>query len=204
MWGQCHGQNVLTPVKTNFTNVDDVFACFSCPPCSYRPIISGLINFAWINKDLIVYLTWSAEGCSSSPSVSTCIESKFDDPVWSESCNYYESLLRWSAGNRRPQASCGGKKYLCPQSYSENEIRVFQVNATWWPLEGNTNKVTWTVFKTPFIDTIVHYSVIELKNHSYQIYHAFIKYLYTDRVELNSSALVGQCKGLVTTVLSVN
>ncbi|CAI9560252.1 unnamed protein product, partial [Staurois parvus] len=36
MWGPCRGQIILSPLLTNFTCTDDVFACFSNPPVMWR------------------------------------------------------------------------------------------------------------------------------------------------------------------------
>ena len=37
MWGLCRNQNILTPLETTFSSLDEVFAGFSFPPCSWRP-----------------------------------------------------------------------------------------------------------------------------------------------------------------------
>ena len=38
MWGQCRGQAVVSPVETPFKSMHDVFACYSTPPVTYKPI----------------------------------------------------------------------------------------------------------------------------------------------------------------------
>ncbi|ODN05802.1 RCC1 and BTB domain-containing protein 1 [Orchesella cincta] len=38
MWGQCRGQAVVSPVETLFKSMHDVFACYSTPPVTYKPI----------------------------------------------------------------------------------------------------------------------------------------------------------------------
>ncbi|XP_038050158.1 RCC1 and BTB domain-containing protein 1-like [Patiria miniata] len=38
MWGQCRGQSVTSPLPTKFTCLDDVFACFSSPAVTWRPL----------------------------------------------------------------------------------------------------------------------------------------------------------------------
>ncbi|PIK54230.1 putative RCC1 and BTB domain-containing protein 1 [Apostichopus japonicus] len=38
MWGQCRGQSTTSPIKTKFSCLDDVFACFSSPPVTWRPL----------------------------------------------------------------------------------------------------------------------------------------------------------------------
>ena len=37
MWGECCHQNVVTPLETDLQSVDDVFARFASPNCSWRP-----------------------------------------------------------------------------------------------------------------------------------------------------------------------
>ena len=41
MWGMCRGQNVLSPLETIFSSLDEVFACFALPPCTWRPLSLG-------------------------------------------------------------------------------------------------------------------------------------------------------------------
>ena len=41
MWGMCRGQNVLSPLETTFSSLDEVFACFALPPCTWRPLSLG-------------------------------------------------------------------------------------------------------------------------------------------------------------------
>ncbi|XP_032831091.1 RCC1 and BTB domain-containing protein 1 isoform X1 [Petromyzon marinus] len=36
VWGQCRGQSIAAPRLTQFTNTDDVFACFASPPVMWR------------------------------------------------------------------------------------------------------------------------------------------------------------------------
>uniref|UniRef100_UPI003590129A RCC1 and BTB domain-containing protein 1 isoform X2 n=1 Tax=Myxine glutinosa TaxID=7769 RepID=UPI003590129A len=36
MWGQCRGQPVVSPRLMKLPSTDDVFACFSCPPVTWR------------------------------------------------------------------------------------------------------------------------------------------------------------------------
>lgn len=38
MWGQCRGQSITSPVKTKFSCLDDMFACFSTPAVTWRPL----------------------------------------------------------------------------------------------------------------------------------------------------------------------
>ena len=38
MWGQCRGQSVVSPTDTPFKNMHDVFACFSTPAVTWKPI----------------------------------------------------------------------------------------------------------------------------------------------------------------------
>ena len=42
MWGQCRGQSILSPMETNFDNLDDVFACFASPATMWRPLVIGV------------------------------------------------------------------------------------------------------------------------------------------------------------------
>ena len=44
MWGQCRGQSVPSPVETLFISLHDVFACYSTPPVTYRPIESKVVD----------------------------------------------------------------------------------------------------------------------------------------------------------------
>ena len=36
MWGQARGQSITSPLLTQFTSTDDVFAAFSAPPITWR------------------------------------------------------------------------------------------------------------------------------------------------------------------------
>lgn len=38
MWGQCRGQAVVSPVETLFKSLHDVFACYSTPAVTHKPI----------------------------------------------------------------------------------------------------------------------------------------------------------------------
>ena len=42
MWGQCHGQSVVTPTETPFTSVHEVFACFASPSVTHIPMITEI------------------------------------------------------------------------------------------------------------------------------------------------------------------
>ncbi|CAI7994402.1 RCC1 and BTB domain-containing protein 1 [Geodia barretti] len=44
MWGVCRGQNVLSPMETNFSSLDEVFACFASPPCTWKPLSLGTVT----------------------------------------------------------------------------------------------------------------------------------------------------------------
>ncbi|PIO13778.1 hypothetical protein AB205_0152720, partial [Aquarana catesbeiana] len=46
MWGPCRGQIILSPLLTNFTCTDDVFACFSNPPVMWRMLSVGVTQTA--------------------------------------------------------------------------------------------------------------------------------------------------------------
>ena len=39
MCGLCRSQNILSLMETTFTSIADVFACFSTPPCSWKPLL---------------------------------------------------------------------------------------------------------------------------------------------------------------------
>jgi RCC1 and BTB domain-containing protein len=41
MWGLCRGQNILLPVETSFSSLDEVFACFGSPACTWKPLSLG-------------------------------------------------------------------------------------------------------------------------------------------------------------------
>ena len=42
MWGQCHGQSVVSPTETPFTSVHEVFACFATPSVTHIPMITEI------------------------------------------------------------------------------------------------------------------------------------------------------------------
>ena len=50
MWGECYHQNIVTPLETTLPSVDEVYARFASPPCSWRPFLSGKL------KILILYM----------------------------------------------------------------------------------------------------------------------------------------------------
>lgn len=37
MWGECCHQSVVTPLETDLKSVDDVFAKYASPNCSWKP-----------------------------------------------------------------------------------------------------------------------------------------------------------------------
>ena len=47
MWGQCRGQSILSPLKTRFDSLDDVFACFASPASMWRPLVIGECSAGW-------------------------------------------------------------------------------------------------------------------------------------------------------------
>ncbi|XP_072254755.1 RCC1 and BTB domain-containing protein 1 [Pyxicephalus adspersus] len=57
MWGPCRGQIILSPLLTNFTCTDDVFACFSNPPVMWRMLSIGWggVRFRVEGKDIHVH-----------------------------------------------------------------------------------------------------------------------------------------------------
>ena len=41
MWGMCRSQNVLSPLETPFSTLDEVFAYFASPASMWRTVVLG-------------------------------------------------------------------------------------------------------------------------------------------------------------------
>ncbi|KAM9766765.1 RCC1 and BTB domain-containing protein 1 isoform 2-T3 [Menidia menidia] len=52
MWGQCRGQAIVLPHLTNFSNTDDVFACFATPSVMWRLISMEQDDFMTVTEAL--------------------------------------------------------------------------------------------------------------------------------------------------------
>jgi RCC1 and BTB domain-containing protein len=127
MWGVCRGQNVLSPMETNFSSLDEVFACFASPPCTWKPL--------------------SLESDDSSGIVS-CIAGRFNDPNTSDLSFVIE-----------------GKKIYVHRAILRMRCEYFNSmfqQGRWNESEKDT---------------------IEIQQFTYTVYHAFLKYLYTDSVD---------------------
>ena len=61
MWGQCRGQSILSPLKTRFSLLDDVFACFASPASMWRPLIIGEWTAGWAGLEggVLVLTCWA-------------------------------------------------------------------------------------------------------------------------------------------------
>ena len=104
MWGECCHQNVVTPLETDLQSVDDVFARFASPNCSWRPFWGKnsdticSLSLLFENKahtcpvvDMCKYIYFfmfffSTLGTGIPEierhnNVSKCIENRFNDPV---------------------------------------------------------------------------------------------------------------------------
>ncbi|KAM4560343.1 RCC1 and BTB domain-containing protein 1 isoform 2-T2 [Odontesthes bonariensis] len=52
MWGQCRGQSIVVPHLTQFTDTDDVFACFATPSVTWRLISLDQDDFMTVTEAL--------------------------------------------------------------------------------------------------------------------------------------------------------
>lgn len=42
MWGQCHGQSIVSPTETPFKSVHEIFAFFATPNVTYKPMVTEI------------------------------------------------------------------------------------------------------------------------------------------------------------------
>lgn len=78
MCGLCRSQNILSLMETRFTSIADVFACFSTPPCSWKPL---LLASETTDPKINLKTLLLKGGDKIYENVSKCIETKFNDPV---------------------------------------------------------------------------------------------------------------------------
>lgn len=142
MWGACRGQNVLLPLETRFTSLDDVFAGFSTPSCTWRTV-QPMPDAAVDNGGLV-----------------KCIAGRFDDINTSD--------LTIVVGERKIFVHKAILRMRCEYFYS-----MFQ-QGRWREAEKNQ---------------------VEISQFSYPVYYAFLKYLYTDKLDdLSSEHVVALCE----------
>jgi RCC1 and BTB domain-containing protein len=44
MWGQCHGQSIVTPTDTPFKSVHEIFAFFGTPSVTFKPMVTEMCS----------------------------------------------------------------------------------------------------------------------------------------------------------------
>ena len=63
MWGQCHGQAIVTPTETPFKSVHEICAFFATPSVTFKPMVTEI---------------------NSGPSLLDSLKLAFDDPNTSD------------------------------------------------------------------------------------------------------------------------
>ncbi|XP_031564705.1 RCC1 and BTB domain-containing protein 1-like [Actinia tenebrosa] len=134
MWGHCRGQAVTTPTETNFTKMNEVFACFSSPPLMHKPLVIEREDTRTVGK---------------------CVGEAFNDQETSD--------LTFMIEGKPVYVHKAVLKIRC-----EHFRTMFQSH---W---GEDEK-----------------DVIEITQFSFVVYEAFLKYLYTDKVELIPEDAIG-------------
>ncbi|XP_039252770.1 RCC1 and BTB domain-containing protein 1-like isoform X2 [Styela clava] len=134
MWGQLRMQSTAQPILTDFSSVDAVFAGFSSPPVSWRPMV--------LSKE-------------SEPSVQQSIACAFNDETTSD--------LRIVADGKVIYVHKALLKIRC-----DYFRRMFQSH---WD-ENTQDKV-------------------EIIGYSFPVVYSFLKWLYTDTVELPPEDAIG-------------
>lgn len=134
MWGQARGQSITSPLLTQFTSTDDVFAAFSAPPITWR---TNTVN--------------QMKGSR----VINCIANSFDDVV---TCDV--------KFNVEGKDICVHKSIL--------KIRCEHFRSMFQPCWDESGK-----------------DIVEISQYPYSVYKAFLKYLYTDRVDLLPDEAIG-------------
>lgn len=127
MWGQCRGQIVLQPILTPYSSLHEVFACYSTPSITYKPL-----TVAW----------------DHGTKVYDSIKSSFDDQSTSD------LIIRVEGKDIYVHKAL--LKIRCQHFRS-----MFQYN---WQEDSR--------------------NVLEIEQFSYTVYRAFLRYLYTDQVDL--------------------
>lgn len=69
MWGKCRERLILTPIRTPFSKIHDVFASFASPSVMHEPLDVQQVHQ--------VHQAHQGE----KPSITKCIMQAFDDPV---------------------------------------------------------------------------------------------------------------------------
>lgn len=134
MWGQLRMQSTAQPILTDFGNVDAVFAGFSSPPISWRPMV--------LSRD-------------SEPSVQQSIACAFNDETTSD--------LKIVADGKVIHVHKALLKIRC--DYFQ---RMFQSH---WDESGQDK--------------------VEIIGYSFPVVYSFLKWLYTDTVELPPEDAIG-------------
>ncbi|CAH1401548.1 unnamed protein product [Nezara viridula] len=135
MWGQCRGQIVLQPILTPYNSLHEVFACYSTPSITYKPL-----TVAW----------------DHGTKVYDSIKSSFDDQSTSD------LIIRVEGKDIYVHKAL--LKIRCQHFRS-----MFQYN---WQEDSR--------------------NVLEIEQFSYTVYRAFLRYLYTDQVDLPPEQALGK------------
>ncbi|KDR17139.1 RCC1 and BTB domain-containing protein 1-like isoform X2 [Zootermopsis nevadensis] len=100
MWGQCRGQSIISPTETPFTSLHDVFACFSTPSVSWKPMEVDLDAGEKITDSLKL-----AFDDSSSSDLTITVSGKpihVHKAVLKIRCQYFRSMFQdhWEEDNK--------------------------------------------------------------------------------------------------------
>ncbi|BES95734.1 Hypothetical protein chromosome condensation (RCC1) and BTB (POZ) domain containing protein [Nesidiocoris tenuis] len=127
MWGQCRGQCVVEPTLTPFTSLHEVFACYSLPSVTYKPVV----------------ISWDQD-----TTVESSLKAAFDDQATSDLIIQVE-----------------GKEIYVHKSVLKIRCQHFR-----------------SMFQNHWEED--RKNVLEITQFTYPVYRAFLRYLYTNQVDL--------------------
>ncbi|XP_042698659.2 RCC1 and BTB domain-containing protein 2 isoform X3 [Chrysemys picta bellii] len=176
MWGQCRGQSVILPHLTHFACTDDVFACFATPAVTWRLLSVGII---------LIYNNMSVEHISLSKGMyllrQTTVKVCF---------LLFIKLMRKQKSRQKPDDHLTVAQSLKKEFDNPDTADLkFLVDGKYIHVHKVLLKIRCEHFRSILNNN--DDDIIEMSEFSYQVYRAFLEYLYTDSISLPPEDAIG-------------
>lgn len=183
MWGHCRGHSIYSPSPTPYTHLDEVFACYSTPAVTWRTLQFRVRQDTPLAETLRLAFNDQVKAGSLKISLELC--------VMLVSNIFFFFLIVQNTGDICFKVD--GNFIWVHKAILKIRCQYYRSMFQQPWAEADQEQVLCSFLSHSFTNLIlsINIRVVEVEQFSYPVYYCFLRYLYTDEVDLPVDEALG-------------